>query len=427
MEKYSTETRLVGIDIGKNVNEVGVYNGDTLERIGPTVQVGHNREGLGQVQAVVDELLGAGYRVKMGNEPTGVYYENWTRELRAGCGEALARGQMSYELVPPRLVKEARVGLQAGRSRKSDRIDTEAIAQCLRLGQGIPIRLAGVAEVGNRLWGERYRSAVQSKRALQISLMTQVDRLWPGALVNVARFKRAHPGVEPPEPLVESRPLERRLVQVLLTHYPNPYTALDMSESQLQAALRQYMPTGLATVRKVIRNVRQAILPPRDIADLYVQRLQEDWAIWQIHQERIERLEVEAEAVVLDTPAAVLTSIPGLTPAYAIRYLGAIQRVSDFADADKIWSFAGFDPILNSSGDRERWGPISRKGDPAFRETLFLIGQSLARHCPPIRQAFQRCYDPRAKNHILATLHAAHKANRLIYRLLVTQQPYQAE
>jgi transposase len=109
---------------------------------------------------------------------------------------------------------------------------------------------------------------------------------------------------------------------------------------------------------------------------------------------------------------------------HAARYLAAVGDVDRFPSADHLWAFGGFDPVYEQSGDSVWVGHLSKRGDPAFRDTLFLIGQSTARHCPPIRQAFQRAYRGQPRRRVLATLHAAHKANRLLYHLLRTQEVY---
>ncbi len=122
------------------------------------------------------------------------------------------------------------------------------------------------------------------------------------------------------------------------------------------------------------------------------------------------------------SPAAVLVSVPGMSADHAARYLAAVGDINRFPSADHLWAFAGFDPVYEQSGDSAWVGHLSKRGDPAFRDTLFLIGQSTARHCPPIRQAFQRAYRRQPRRRVLATLHAAHKANRLLYHLLRTQE-----
>ena len=120
----------------------------------------------------------------------------------------------------------------------------------------------------------------------------------------------------------------------------------------------------------------------------------------------------------------MLLTVPGVSAYHAARYLAAVGEAERFPSAAHIWSYAGFDPIYAQSGDTARVGKISRRGDPAFRDTLYLIGRSTSIHCPPIHAAFQRCYRSQSRRQVLATIHAARKANRLLYRLLITQQPY---
>jgi hypothetical protein len=72
----------------------------------------------------------------------------------------------------------------------------------------------------------RFRRNQAEMRRLRNQIILQMDHLWSGAFVNVQRFKYFHPDLEPPVPLVETRPLERKLVQAILTHCPNPYDVL---------------------------------------------------------------------------------------------------------------------------------------------------------------------------------------------------------
>lgn len=59
------------------------------------------------------------------------------------------------------------------------------------------------------------------------------------------------------------------------------------------------------------------------------------------------------------------------------------------------------------------------------RDTLFLIGRQTSLYCPPIRQTFQSARQrfPDRKD-TRAVIHAAHKANRLLFHLLLYQLPF---
>jgi transposase len=257
-------------------------------------------------------------------------------------------------------------------------------------------------------------------------LLAQMDRLWPGAFVNVKRFAARHPDLDVPIPLVQTRPLERKLVRALLNQAPNPYTVLAFEETELLDFLHTYVGkrSGLSTLRKVWHTLQQALLPPPDVAAIYAASLALDWQRYQQLEHDQAQLIAEARHLVPASPAAVLVSVPGIRAYHAARYLAAVGDVRRFPSADHLWAFAGLDPVFQQSGDGGWVGHLSKRGDPAFRDTLFLIGQSTARHCPSITQAFRRAYRAQPRRRILATLHAAHKANRLLYHLLLHQETY---
>jgi transposase len=428
MSPLLTTTPLVALDIGKNVHVYGTYRIEDVAPIDEPVKIYNNRVGFEHFAHHLNALLACYPTVKLAHEPTGIYYEAFGREILTQFAEPLTSKHLEYYLVNPQLVKESRTALQRGRVRKTDAIDTQAIARCLQQGDVMPARFPDGHVLLFQQWALRFRRNQHDKRRLENHLMMQMDRLWPGAFVNVKRFKRQHPDLEPPVPLVETCPLERKLVQVILTHCPNPYDVLAFTVEDMVEFLRDYLGRGSEkTARKVLRNVRQALLPPEPIARILAHGLQEEWQTFQRCLTFEAQLEVEAATLVPLSPAAVLVSVPGMSAYHAARYLAGIGDAARFPSADHIWSFAGFDPLLIQSGDTQRLGQISKRGDPAFRDTLARIGRSLADHCPPITAAYQRVYRGYPKRRVLATLHAAHKANRLLYHLLLTQESYHPE
>jgi transposase len=425
MNTLSTSIPLVGLDIGKNVHVYGTYRAEDLEPLDNVVTIHNNRAGFSQMAEHLNSLLARYPLVKMANEPTGIYYEAFGRHILTHFAEPLAAGHLVYHLVNPHLVKEARTALQRGRLRKTDAIDTQAIARCLQQGNVMPARFSDGHSLLFQQWALRFRRNQAEMRRLRNQIILQMDHLWPGAFVNVQRFKYFHPDLEPPVPLVETRPLERKLVQAILTHCPNPYDVLLFTVDEMVELLREAIGrAGEKTARKVLRNVHQALLPPKDVAAVLTDGLILDWQRFQTCLALDAQLEAEAGRLVPDSPAAILLSVPGMSSYHAARYLAGIGEVDRFPSADHIWAFAGFDPVLVQSGDTSRLGHISKHGDPALRDTLYHIGHSLTRHCPPITEAFHRAYHGHRNRRVLAILHAAHKANRLLYHLLLHQEPY---
>lgn len=418
----------VVFDIGKNVHALAAYAGHDLRPILSPEFLRATPDGFARATAVIDALLASGDYdcIVLGHEPTGVYHETWGHALCDRYAAALrpdAHPRLVYRFLNPFQTKQDRKRV-LGRNRKSDFTDLAAIARCLSDGAGTPAFLPTAQDIVFQHWAAAYFHTVRDLRRLTRQLLSAFDRLWPGALVDVPRFQRAHPRLSPPVPLVRSKPLERKLVRALIRHAPNPHLIRDMSPDDLLAFLRTHVGRASpATAQRVLACAQHALLPPPDVAAVLAACLQRDFDLYLTLEARLLALSAEAEQLVPASPAAVLTSLPGLSPCLAARYLAGVGRPDRFSSPNQVWALAGFDPLPSDSGDTRRTGPISRKGDPAFRDTLFMIGVHTARFCPPIAQAKARAL-ARGLSPVGATLHAAHKANRLCWRLLRDQRPY---
>jgi hypothetical protein len=155
----------------------------------------------------------------------------------------------------------------------------------------------------------------------------------------------------------------------------------------------------------------------------YAARLQADYTTYHHLHADCERTVAEITALVPHTDATFLDTVPGISPLLAARYYTAIGTLKRFPSAGHVWSFAGFDLVQDDSGDRRRVGHITKRGNPHFRDTLFLIGLHTAQQCAPIGTTWLEAQQ-RGLARVPAILHAAHKANRLCYALLRDRRPY---
>lgn len=422
-------TLFVTLDIGKNVHWFGAYEGYDLKPVVDPFKVRSDQAGFERVTAVIDGLMSSGLypQVVLGHEPTGVYHEAWSRALAdryAAHRQGKAQPVLTYQFLNPMLSKRKREELTKGRKRKTDPLDLKAMAYCLRDGLGQPAFLANDEALRFQLWGKAYRQNHRERRRLTTALLAQLDRLWPGAVVNLTRFRKMHPNLDAPVPLVRSKPLERQRVQAILQHCPNPHDFLALGPAGIQAFYRTHIGRcGAATATLAYNLVNKALLPPPDVAVVLAQQLQAEFAHFQLLQHRFEALGQQASLLVPDSPAAVLTTVPGISPLLAARYLAHLGHPQRFNDPKEIWAFAGFDVVSQESGDFRRVGHITKKGDPGLRDTLFLIGLHTANQVPAIAQTKQRALK-RGKRDVGATLHAAQKANRICHHLLYHQLPF---
>lgn len=422
-------TLFVTLDIGKNVHWCGAFEGYQLKPVVEPFKVRSDQAGFERVTTLIDGLLACGRypQVVLGHEPTGIYHEAWARALAGRYAPHLqgqAQPPLSYQFLNPLLSKRKREELTRGRKRKTDRLDLTAIAYCLRDGQGQPAFLSDAPALRLQLWGQAYRHNRRHRRRLTTRLLAHLDRLWPGAAVNLKRFRKMHPDLEPPVPLARSKPLERKRVQAILQHCPNPYDFLALGPAGIQTFYRTHIGRcGPATANLAYNVVKNALLPPPQVAQLLADQLQSDFEQYLALEQRFDALSAQAADLVPDSPAAVLTTVPGLSPLLAARYLAHLGHPQRFSQANQIWAFAGFDVVTEESGDFRRLGRITRKGSPGLRDTLYLIGLHTARHVPAIARVKQKAL-ARGKRDVGATIHAAHKANRICQHLLYHQLPF---
>ncbi len=422
MQSDSSTTPLyLAIDIGKNVHCYAAYAGLNLRVVQPPQEVLSTRPGYEQFCVWLNEqLASARYQpVVIGLEPTGIYHESWLDALLGDYGT-----QVSIRLLNPFSVRQKRAQLHGGRKKKTDALDDEAIAHCLRDGLGYLTVVRDPGQLRFSLWATAIRQSQQARYRLERQVLAQFDRLWPGALLNVKAFARAHPQLAVPEPLVRTQPLTSRLVQLLLVYRPNPYDWLPANRDDIQAFYRAHqLGCGPYWANKVLAVLQRSLFPAPPSAALLAEQLHDTFQQYQTVAEHLEHLLRQAEELVPGSPAEVLTTVPGIAIYTAARYVAFVGDAWRFQHADQIWSMVGYDLIRDDSGDRRRVGKITRRGDGAFRQLLFSIGVTMAKDCPAIAAAKRHALQ-HGKGKVGAILHAAHKANRLLFRLLRDQVPY---
>ena len=413
----------VAIDIGKNVNCYGAFVGYDLVPLSPTIEGRNTRAGYAQFRAWLDPLLASGTYapVVVGLEPTGCYHEPW---LYALTQPTPGLPELAVRLISPYQTQQQRRQTLNGRPRKTDPLDVAAQSRCLRDGVGRPVTRPSAAALQFELWAQDYRQACLAHRRLTTQVLAQLDRLWPGALINVKAFQKAHPTLAVPAPLVRSQPLARQVVRLLIEQRPNPYDWQGQSLADIQAFCRGHgLRCGLATASRVAAVAQAVLLLPPDLAAVLAARLQQAYARWRASEQALALLHQAGIDLLPSTPGQVLLSVPGMSPLLAAQYTAYVGDGQRFTHADQIWAWAGFDVLQSDSGDRRHAGHITRRGEAGLREVLYSVGLKTSQACEEIAQARQHAL-ANGKGRVGAVLHAAHKANRLCFALLTQQVPY---
>jgi len=414
------------LDIGKNADWAAFHARDGLLLHEP-IEVPTLKDGYERYVNTLDALVAQHQPqlVILGHEPTGIYHESWARNLMIRYADHLdgrATPRFRYYFVNSYQVKLNRTQTTLSLD-KTDQIDLGSIGDLLARGLGFPARLPSATDLLVRQEVRSLRATQSEQRRVGNRILTTFDQIIPGAFLNTRRFARAHPNLPVPKPLA-TRPLERQLVKALITLCPNPYDLLHLGSHGIIDLFHAHgCRCGPKTAEKVLSVVQRALLPPPDVVPAFTNILQREFQLYQFlaaqHQTAIDNLEL----LLPDTSARHLLAIPGTSPHLVARYLTGVGNVDDVLFPDQVWAKAGMNPSVYVSGDLILFGKMSKQGDPFFRDTLYLLGYHLALHCAYFGDAFLNAID-RGKSEVEATIHTAHKVNRVFIHLLQHDEPF---
>jgi transposase len=123
------------------------------------------------------------------------------------------------------------------------------------------------------------------------------------------------------------------------------------------------------------------------------------------------------------TPAAVLTSLPGVSSIRAGDYAAALGDPSRFPTAEHAYRASGLVPSQYESAGHSRRGSIGREGAADLRHAIIELGRGLAQHDEHFA-AYRRLLLARGKPKQVANVAVGHRAHRLAFTLIRTQQRY---
>ncbi len=149
-----THPLYVAIDVGKNIHCYGAFAGWALQPVRPAREVRNNRIGYAHFRTWLTQQIEQReyHPVILGMEPTGIYHEPWAYAIRGDFG-----AQIDLRFLNPYQTKQKRKQLMNGRKRKSDPIDVQATAHCLRDGLGHPAWLGHGEALRFELWAADLR------------------------------------------------------------------------------------------------------------------------------------------------------------------------------------------------------------------------------------------------------------------------------
>lgn len=359
--------------------------------------------GFGQLSAAVTQAQA--YReavlVRVGVESAGHYHRTLVSRLQAG----------GYEVVElsPRAVKEARSQQLLARL-KSDARDLGAMAELMIRGSGRgPAGRTGPLAV-QAAWVAHRRRKVQARVALLNQVIGQLDLVFPGL---DGCF----------HDLIGSR-----AGRVIVTDICDP----DRIRRLGVEGLRRYVSRrGVALNRtkatQVVEAARVAFRLPEAERRVLGRVLAADLSLLKSLDAEIRAAEQELAEILPNTPAGVLTTLPGVAVVRASNYGAGIGDPHRFPNAAAAYRAAGLVPTMYESAGRRRGGQhISREGSVELRSAIIELGRGLSQHDPEFIEYRQRLLAEH-KPPLVAAVAVGRRAHRLAFAMMRDGRPYEPD
>jgi transposase len=398
-EAGATRTVLVGIDVGK-FEALALIADGRGELLAEPVVVELDEPGVSQLEAVIAGVIRqrSASLVRIGIEACGHYHRLLVHRLRSAGWDTVdlspaqvhaARSQMGY------------------RRLKSDLRDAAAMVELLIRGggRGRGCHAEGLAEL--QAWvGHRHRKQA-ARVALGNQLLANLDLVFPSLQ---ACF---------------SDPLDRKGFWLVLQALDADIDrVVDLNVSQLREiganhGVRIESPKATAIIDAAHRSLR---LPEPERQARLAILLSDTARLSELFTE-LEATDATIAGLLNRTPAAVLTSLPGVGAVRASDYAAALGDPDRFPTAEHAYRASGLVPTQYESAGKHRKGATSREGSAELRHAIIELGRGLAQHDEQFA-TYKQALLSRGKRRKVANIAVGHRAHRLAFTLIRTQQPY---
>jgi transposase len=393
---------LVPVDVGKRsamslvANQLGEVIVDPFEFPLDGVGVDILLDQVADAEEMADAVV-----VRFGVEAAGHYHRTLTETLRVEGVEVVE--------LHPGAVHKAR-GEMGQRRLKSDLRDLAAMVELLARGTGRASRWEDGPIAIQAVWSGHRRRKVRARVTMGLQLQSQLDLVFPGlgdCFKDVIRAKGGH---------------------VILRHCPDPVRVRRMGPEGLRAFVgNRGVRMARSKAALIVATAERALLLPEAERRARMRVLIADLAVYDKIRAEIERAETELASVIADTPAGVLTSLPGVGIPRASAYGAGLGDPWRFVSAATAWRYSGLVPVEHESAGRRRPGMrISREGSAPLREAILEIGKGLSDHHPEFK-AYKRRKIAQGKKKTVAAVAVAHRAHRLAFAMIRNQTLFDPE
>jgi transposase len=305
-------------------------------------------------------------------------------------------------------VKAARA-TQASRRLKSDLRDSAAMVELLGRGAGRRPQVRTTAMAAQTAWVAHRRRKVAAQAALGNQLLGTLDLVFPGLDGCFADLLDAKAG---------------RLIVAELAD-PDRMRRLGVEGLRRFCARRGVLLRRPKAVQ-LIAAAQVALRLPAGEHAVRLAMLAADVALLAALEADIATADAQLAAVLGDTPAGVLTSLPGVAVVRASAYGAALGDPARYPNDAAAYRASGLVPAAYESAGRARPGQaISREGSVELRRAILELGRGLGRSEPDFVR-FRHDLAARHKPAGVIAIAVGHRAYRLAFALMRTGSTYDA-
>lgn len=119
----------------------------------------------------------------------------------------------------------------------------------------------------------------------------------------------------------------------------------------------------------------------------------------------------------------IVSSMPGIGPITAAQFMAEVEDISRFATYQKLIAFMGTDPSIYQSGESERHGHITKRGNASLRKYVYLMAQGSI-NWNPVFKAYYHKKREEGFPHRKAMVATMNKLIRTLFILLTRGEKY---
>lgn len=386
----------VGVDIGKRRHAAAAI-GEAGEVVLPSRFFTQNAGGFASLYGAL-EALGGAAEVVVGMEATGHYWKPLRHKLTA-------KGYRVDVINPLITSREASADV---RGRKTDKIDSVAIANVVRRGGYSAAPAEHCHMDAAKAFGRQRRYLVRRRTDAKLRLAAALDVVFPEAAQAFGDLYGAASLA-----VIAAFPSARLVAGVNIRRLASLYAK--MSNGQLGREEAEAVRSAAQhSVSLDIVNEGEEFIATQTVDEIRTLDAQIKAAEGRL---------LSAEA----PPAArMLSSIKGagkIQPRVFAAELGDLSRFAGHDMAAKILAFAGCEPRVRESGSWQGRSKMSKRGSATLRTSLYLMACTIRLHTPYFNAIYKK-HIAKGKHHNVATSHVMKKIIEVMCGMFKNNTPF---